>query len=175
MPCRHAVAAIWFKASNGGRVGALESWVNPVYTMERWKQVYSFKINPINGRALWPKSEVPTTLLPPNHHTQVGRPKKVRKRSAFEMEDVTKGGKLSKKNTKTTCGKCGNTGHNQRTCKGQSQNVQGSQSQNVQGDKAKKVPSKNVQGTQAKKRVVKKKKSTVGVKDKRQGGKVLVV
>ncbi|KAI7729489.1 hypothetical protein M8C21_014854 [Ambrosia artemisiifolia] len=70
MPCRHVVAALWFKSTNGGRVGALESWVNPVYTIERWRQIYSFKINPINGRALWPKCDVPTTLLPPNHHTK---------------------------------------------------------------------------------------------------------
>ncbi|XP_022041136.1 uncharacterized protein LOC110943709 [Helianthus annuus] len=122
MPCRHVVAAIWFMATNGQRVGALESWFDPVYSIGRWKEVYAFKINPINGKALWPKSEVPFKITPPKHHKQVGRPKKVRKRSAVEMEDEgssKKKGRLSKKNMKGVCGKCGNTGHNRRTCKGQ--------------------------------------------------------
>ncbi|XP_022032436.1 uncharacterized protein LOC110933527 [Helianthus annuus] len=115
MPCRHAVAAIWNMATNGRRVGSLESWCNPIYTMGRWKQVYAFKVNPINGRSLWVQSQVPTTLTPPNHHKQVGRPKKARKRSALEVEEMTHSGRLSKKHTKGKCGKCG---HNTRTCKG---------------------------------------------------------
>ncbi|KAJ0443662.1 putative transcription factor interactor and regulator CCHC(Zn) family [Helianthus annuus] len=118
MPCRHAVAAIWNMATNGRRVGSLESWCNPIYTMARWKQVYAFKVNPINGRSLWVKSQVPTTLTPPNHHKQVGRPKKARKRSALEVEEMTHSGRLSKKHTKGKCGKCGHVGHNTRTCKG---------------------------------------------------------
>ncbi|KAK9050240.1 hypothetical protein SSX86_030792 [Deinandra increscens subsp. villosa] len=121
IPCKHAVAAIWIKARNSEDVGHLESWVNPVYTMERWKQVYSFRINPINGRTLWVNSDVPTTLTPPTHHIPVGRPKKARKRSVGEMEDQNNTGRLSKKHTVITCSKCGNKGHNQRTCKGQSQ------------------------------------------------------
>ncbi|XP_076919680.1 putative protein FAR1-RELATED SEQUENCE 10 [Bidens hawaiensis] len=103
--------------SNGGRVGAVESWVNPVHRMDTWRQVYSFKINPINGRPLWPRSQMHTALTPPKHNKKVGRPKKARKRSAFELEDLTQGGKLSKKETKGACSKCGNTGHNIRTCK----------------------------------------------------------
>ncbi|XP_076905840.1 uncharacterized protein LOC143561732 [Bidens hawaiensis] len=117
IPCEHVVATIWNKALNGGRVGAVESWVNPVHRMDTWRQVYSFKINPINGRPLWPRSQMHTALTPPKHNKQVGRPKKARKRSAFELEDLTQGGKLSKKETKGACSKCGNTGHNIRTCK----------------------------------------------------------
>ncbi|KAK9070482.1 hypothetical protein SSX86_010884 [Deinandra increscens subsp. villosa] len=119
MPCRHAVQAIWNKGDNGGDVGPLESWFHPLYKMDAWKHVYSFRLNPINGKALWSKVQVPTTLTPPTHHKQVGRPKKARKRSAVEMEDITKGGRLSKKNTTVTCVKCKNKGHNSRTCKGQ--------------------------------------------------------
>jgi hypothetical protein len=121
MPCKHGVAAFWNMTINGQQVGALHTWVHPIYTMERWKEVYSYKVNPINGKAMWSKSEVPTTIVPPNHHKQVGRPKKARKRSAVEMEDMTKGGRLSKKNTTVRCGKCGKQGHNSRTCKGQGQ------------------------------------------------------
>ncbi|KAK9061280.1 hypothetical protein SSX86_018460 [Deinandra increscens subsp. villosa] len=119
IPCKHAVAAIWIKSRNSEEVGYLESWVNPVYSMERWKQVYSFRINPINGRGMWDKTDVATTLSPPTHHTPVGRPKKARKRSAVEMEDLNSCGRISKKNSIMTCSKCGNKGHNQRTCKGQ--------------------------------------------------------
>ncbi|KAD3337182.1 hypothetical protein E3N88_32702 [Mikania micrantha] len=81
-------------------------------------QVYSFKIFPINGKSLWPKSVVPTILTPPTHHKPVGRPKKARKKSAVEIEDMTRGGRLSKKNTTVTCDKCRNKGHNRRICNG---------------------------------------------------------
>ncbi|XP_022007179.1 uncharacterized protein LOC110906338 [Helianthus annuus] len=119
MPCRHAVAALWEMGATGGRVGALESWVHPVYIMKRWKLVYSHKINPINGRTMWAKVQCPITIRPPKHHTQVGRPKKTRKRSAVKMEDLALTGRLTKKNTKGKCTKCGAKGHNIRTCKGE--------------------------------------------------------
>ncbi|KAJ0546957.1 putative Zinc finger, SWIM-type, MULE transposase domain-containing protein [Helianthus annuus] len=67
IPCRHAVATIWFMATNGKQVRCLESWVNPLYRLDNWKKVYSFKVNPISGRSMWPKSMVPTTLKPPKH------------------------------------------------------------------------------------------------------------
>ncbi|KAM0065384.1 putative Zinc finger, SWIM-type [Helianthus debilis subsp. tardiflorus] len=118
MPCRHAVAALWEMGVTGGRVGALESWVYPVYKLERWKLVYSHKINPINGRSMWVKVQCPITITPPKHHTPVGRPKKARKRSAVEMEDLALTRKLTRKNTKGKCTKCGANGNNIRTCKG---------------------------------------------------------
>ncbi|XP_022031409.1 uncharacterized protein LOC110932378 [Helianthus annuus] len=118
IPCKHGVAAIWYKAaSNGQQVGILESWVHPVYRMDTWRQVYSFKVNPINGMSMWPKSQVPTTLKPPHYHKQVGRPRKARKKSAVELEDITQGGRLSKKNTIQTCRNCKEKGHNIRSCK----------------------------------------------------------
>ncbi|KAM0039326.1 putative transcription factor interactor and regulator CCHC(Zn) family [Helianthus debilis subsp. tardiflorus] len=91
--------------------------------MERWKEVYSFRVNPINGRTLWTRVNAPTTITPPKHHTQVGRPKKLRKRSAVELEEMTQSGRLSKKHTKGACSKCKKTGHNSRTCKGQGEAV----------------------------------------------------
>ncbi|KAK9076157.1 hypothetical protein SSX86_004490 [Deinandra increscens subsp. villosa] len=123
IPCRHAVAAIWDKTDHSEDVSELLSWVNPIYTIKRWKEVYSHRVKPINGPANWEKIEMPTTLTPPTHHTQVGRPKKARKRSAGEMENGT--GRMSKKNMTITCSKCGNKGHNQRTCKGQGGASQG--------------------------------------------------
>ncbi|XP_021991933.1 uncharacterized protein LOC110888730 [Helianthus annuus] len=137
---RHAVAAIWEKAANRGRVGALESWVHPVYTVERWKQVYSFRVNPINGRTLWTRVHAPTTITLPKHHTQVGRPKKLRKRSAVELKEMTQSGRLSKKHTKGACSKCKKTGHNSRTCKGQGEAVKtGKSGKSGKAEKKRKV------------------------------------
>ncbi|GJU91781.1 heat stress transcription factor B-4-like protein [Tanacetum coccineum] len=84
-----------------------------------WKETYSHKIQPICGTKYWEKSTCPTTLLPPKHHVQVGRPRKKRKRSKHEDEPFVKDGKLSRKGRTITCQSCGNTGHNKATCKGQ--------------------------------------------------------
>ncbi|XP_022033091.2 uncharacterized protein LOC110934216 [Helianthus annuus] len=122
IPCRHAVAAIWNRASHG-QVGLPESFVHPVYRMDRWKQVYTFKVYPINGKSMWPRSLLPTTITPPYYHKSVGRPKKTRRKAASELEDITKGRRLRKVGTSGTCGKCGNTGHNSRSCNGRSEVV----------------------------------------------------
>ncbi|GJS79515.1 crooked neck-like protein 1 [Tanacetum coccineum] len=84
-----------------------------------WKESYSHKIQPICGTKYWEKSTCPTTLLPPKHHVQVGRPRKKRKRSKHKDEPFVKDGKLSRKGRTITCQSCGNTGHNKATCKGQ--------------------------------------------------------
>ncbi|GJY47226.1 hypothetical protein Tco_0436289 [Tanacetum coccineum] len=54
------------------------------------QETYSHKVKPINGTNYWEKSTCPTTLLPPKHHVQVGRPKKKRKRSKHEDEPFVK-------------------------------------------------------------------------------------
>ncbi|GKE36113.1 hypothetical protein Tco_1455435, partial [Tanacetum coccineum] len=65
------------------------------------------------------KSTCPTTLLPPKHHVQVGRPRKKRKRSKHKDEPFVKDGKVSRKGRTITCQSCENTGHNKAICKGQ--------------------------------------------------------
>lgn len=50
----------------------------------------------------------------------MGRPKKKRKRVVGEV--VTTVNKLSRKFVSVKCSKCGNEGHNRRSCKGQSNN-----------------------------------------------------
>ncbi|XP_076897925.1 uncharacterized protein LOC143551040 [Bidens hawaiensis] len=42
IPCRHVVASIWVKGAHDGTVGGPETFVNPIYTMDRWKAVYSY-------------------------------------------------------------------------------------------------------------------------------------
>ncbi|KAK1411976.1 hypothetical protein QVD17_32873 [Tagetes erecta] len=124
MPCKHSVASLWFMASNGQKVGIPESWVDKVYHLSTWKKVYNFKLFPINGMSMWPSSSIPTTIIAPRYHKPIGRPKKARKRSATEMEGITNGGRLSKKDTTMTCGICKKIGHNKRTCKGQGESGQ---------------------------------------------------
>ncbi|GJU41566.1 hypothetical protein Tco_1194523 [Tanacetum coccineum] len=65
---------------NGMGVGILENWVHATYRLETWAHVYSFKINPCNGREMWLVVESTTVIIPPNHKPQVGRPPKKRKK-----------------------------------------------------------------------------------------------
>nr|GEV15098.1 transposase, mutator type [Tanacetum cinerariifolium] len=79
-----------------------------------------FKINPCNGPDLWPPSDSPIILTPPDYHTPVGRPPKKRKKSVVELYDrMVKDGKLSRVGKTVTCTKCGPKGHNSRSSKGQ--------------------------------------------------------
>ncbi|KAI3675948.1 hypothetical protein L1987_85544 [Smallanthus sonchifolius] len=120
MPCKHAVAVNWNMLSNGIQVGIPESWVSEVYWLDTWKKVYKNTIDPINGRDMWTPSACPTTLMPPKHHTQVGRPKKARKRSAEELsQKLNTTGKMTRKGKCVTCQVCKKTKHNKRSCKGQ--------------------------------------------------------
>lgn len=123
IPCKHAIVAIWDMRKNNKDVGLPESWVHPTYWLKTWKEMYSFKIEPINGRRMWEKYPCPTTLLPPKHHVPIGRPKKKRKKS--DVEDLVKGNSASRKNKSVTCSKCKNIGHNARSCKGQKANGAG--------------------------------------------------
>lgn len=119
MPCKHIVATIWYMGLNGAQVGLPERWVDECYWLTTWKTVYSFKLAPINGPKMWPKSTCPTTLTPPKHHVQVGRPKKKRMKTTDDVsQSIVKGSKVSRGGTSVTCAKCHNKGHNSRTCKG---------------------------------------------------------
>ncbi|GJU11272.1 mutator type transposase [Tanacetum coccineum] len=112
MPCKHVVAALWDR-------GTPESWVHACYWLVTWKKVYSYKINPLNGKDLWKKHPCPNTLIPPKVHPQIGRPPKKRKKSADELssQKMTKGGKLSRAGKTVTCDTCKTPGHNKRSCK----------------------------------------------------------
>ncbi|GJU42686.1 transposase, MuDR [Tanacetum coccineum] len=117
---KHAVACIWDMATNGQEPGIPESWVSECYWLSTWQEMYRFKINPYNGPDMWKKSPSPITLTPPDYHTLVGRPAKKRKKSAAELFDgMVKKGKLSRAGKSVTCTKCGQVGHNSRSCKGQ--------------------------------------------------------
>ncbi|KAI3677231.1 hypothetical protein L1987_86854 [Smallanthus sonchifolius] len=120
LPCKHAVAVIWYMALHGQGIGSPETWAHSCYKLETWKKVYSFKVGPINGRNMWPKDQCPTTLTPSLYKTPIGRPKKKRKKSMVEVDDnMESGGKLTTKLKSVACSKCKKLGHNSRTCKGQ--------------------------------------------------------
>jgi hypothetical protein len=107
IPCRHAVAVIYDMALNGMDVGPPESFVNECYYLQTWRKVYSNHIVPVIGPSMWQKSNLPTQLTPPLHHTPIGRPKKKRARDAVEIQDeLEKGGKMTRKWKTVTCAKC---------------------------------------------------------------------
>ncbi|GKF81959.1 hypothetical protein Tco_0243615, partial [Tanacetum coccineum] len=88
IPCTHAVASIWDQANNGiADTGIPESYCLLVHWLTTWKEMYKFKINPVNGPQGWKKSDVPTPIIPP----------KKRKKSAAELADeMMKSKKLTK-------------------------------------------------------------------------------
>ena len=118
IPCKHAVATIWNMAANRVEVGLPETWVHPCYRLDTWRTVYSHLINPIHSKILWPKSDIPTTIIPPNYHPPIGRPPKKRKMSLGESIPLVNDGKLSRKGKTVTCVLCKGKGHNKRTCTG---------------------------------------------------------
>ncbi|GJW76436.1 retrovirus-related pol polyprotein from transposon TNT 1-94 [Tanacetum coccineum] len=94
IPCKHAIACNFNMTDNGMQVGLLENLVHQSMRLQTWKTVYSFKINPVHG--------------------------KKRKKSAGEMTEMVKNGKLTRKGGTATCCKCGQKGPNKRICKGPS-------------------------------------------------------
>ncbi|XP_052627473.1 uncharacterized protein LOC128134097 [Lactuca sativa] len=145
IPCRHAIATLNEMSKDFEAELDIYKWVHKVYWLETWQKAYSFKVEPIKGRPMWPKSNCLTKLIHPPHRTQVGRPKKKRRQSEGERlskrqkasqgdgvnemqgehsQGPTNDGvqKLSWKHISVTCSKCKNKGHNSRTCKEQGEN-----------------------------------------------------
>ncbi|GJZ54424.1 hypothetical protein Tco_0609309 [Tanacetum coccineum] len=120
IPCKHDVAAIYNMSKNSVGVGIPEQWVHAAYRLETWAHVYSFKVNPCNGRDMRPVVESRTVIIPPLYKPQFGRPPKKRKKSNDEIASQSaSSGKLSRKGKSVSCGKYGNVGHNRKGCMGQ--------------------------------------------------------
>ncbi|XP_052621585.1 uncharacterized protein LOC111909209 [Lactuca sativa] len=79
IPCRHVIATLNEMSKDPEAELDIYKWVHEVYWLETWQKAYSFKVEPIKGRPMWPKSNCPTKLIPPPRRTQVGRPKKKNK------------------------------------------------------------------------------------------------
>ncbi|GJT19244.1 hypothetical protein Tco_0877950 [Tanacetum coccineum] len=119
IPCAHAIAANYNMALNGIQVCIPEEWVHKCYWLATWKHTYSYTLRCLNGRVMWKKSQIPTTLTPPKHNTPVGRPRKNKRKTKEEKAQMVKDGKMFRAYKTVTCLKCGNLGHNSRSCKGQ--------------------------------------------------------
>ncbi|XP_076924322.1 uncharacterized protein LOC143586727 [Bidens hawaiensis] len=134
MPCKHAVAALYNMIENNMYVGPLEKWVDEAYWLDTWKKVYNHQIRPIPGPDMWTPSNCPTIITPLKHHTQIGRPKKNRKKALGEKKKVaaskkrkrkieevrelfSAGGRLTRLGHEKSCGRCGGYRHNIRTCR----------------------------------------------------------
>nr|GEV08006.1 hypothetical protein [Tanacetum cinerariifolium] len=136
IPCKHVVAAIYNMFENSVGVCIPEQWVHVAYTLERWAHVYSFKVNPCNGREMWLIVEATTVIVPPLYKPQVGRPPKKRKKTHNEIANEScSSGKISMKGKSVRCGKCGIVGHNRKGCRGQggATHVGGSSARNISG------------------------------------------
>ncbi|XP_071727827.1 uncharacterized protein [Rutidosis leptorrhynchoides] len=122
MPCKHAVAVNWNMVENGMEVGDPESWYHDVYKLTTWNNTYQFTVEPLNGRHLWPSAgnlkTRDVTLVAPKKVSTPGRPKKKRRLSVNENDDIGEGGKISTQGKLKKCGKCGQFGHNRRGCDG---------------------------------------------------------
>ncbi|GKE03476.1 mutator type transposase [Tanacetum coccineum] len=79
---------------------------------------WNMAANNMEGKIMWPKSAIPTTIIPPKFHPQIQRPPKKRKKSAGEHILVVKNGKLSRRSKTITCLLCKTKGHNRRSCTG---------------------------------------------------------
>nr|KAJ0208432.1 hypothetical protein LSAT_V11C500257980 [Lactuca sativa] len=72
------------KVNNGEKVGELHTYAYRVHWLETWKTTYTYKVEPIKGREMWPISEYLIKITPPLHHNQSIRPKKKRKQFVEE-------------------------------------------------------------------------------------------
>ncbi|KAK2637338.1 hypothetical protein Ddye_032130 [Dipteronia dyeriana] len=78
------------------------------YTKEALKLTYSGVINPIPEESMWPEYQC-LHIDPPAIHSEVGRPKKNRKRAVDEPYAPSK-------IFSNRCQTCKTMGHNSRTC-----------------------------------------------------------
>nr|GEY18490.1 hypothetical protein [Tanacetum cinerariifolium] len=66
------------------------------HRLDTWKEVYSHHINPIKGKIMWPMSNIPTIIRPPNYHPQKSASASSVKASASGSKVATqKGNKTS--------------------------------------------------------------------------------
>ncbi|RYR71111.1 hypothetical protein Ahy_A02g005404 [Arachis hypogaea] len=111
LPCVHALAAI---ARRGDRP---ETYVHPLLKIRAVLATYQHCIQPVNSEEYWEKT-IYMNPIPPKLKRPVGRPVKRRRKEPFEIEASRTNGTKVKKTFRVTCSKCGETGHNYKTCKG---------------------------------------------------------
>ncbi|KAK8681766.1 hypothetical protein V6N13_054168 [Hibiscus sabdariffa] len=109
IPCIHAISAI--QETNRKP----EDYVNECYHKSTQIAIYSNIISPVKGPEQWTPVTEMEPILPPAIRRPPGRPTKKRRKEADEVNNP----KLSKRGQQSNCSKCGMSGHNNRTCRGQ--------------------------------------------------------
>lgn len=71
---------------------------------------------PLNGEKLWRRTPY-DKFLPPRYRRMSGRPKKQHNNELYEARRKNPS-KTSKKGRRMKCSKCGQEGHNKKTCRG---------------------------------------------------------
>ncbi|XP_057423086.1 uncharacterized protein LOC130717015 [Lotus japonicus] len=108
IPCPHAVSCIWHNRH------VPENYVDAAYRRHTFIDTYSHIIQPNNGPKLWPEVDA-LPLNPPYVRRAPGRPKKMRNISNDEPRNPNR---LRRHHTTVKCRRCGEYGHNKRTCRG---------------------------------------------------------
>jgi hypothetical protein len=124
VPCCHAISCIFYQRE------AAEDYVDQCYKISTYVACYDPIVMPINGPDMWEATGL-APVEPPRIRRPPGRPKKLRRREPDEPRPQS--AKLSKRHLVMKCKKCGENGHNKRTCKGKVGGNQGQQN-NQQGN-----------------------------------------
>ncbi|XP_050224326.1 uncharacterized protein LOC126674015 [Mercurialis annua] len=101
IPCKHDVAFLADKKTEP------YAYCSRYYTNAAMLATYSETVYPLEKEEEWiiPEHIKNMIVLPPQHRTRTGRPKKSRYTSKWENPKKGK------------CGKCGQAGHNRKTCR----------------------------------------------------------
>ncbi|KAK8543725.1 hypothetical protein V6N13_025896 [Hibiscus sabdariffa] len=110
IPCHHAISAIFLLDQRP------DAFVDVCYKTITQQAIYSHMIEPVRGPDQWTPDTTCLPILPPVQKRPPGRPQKNRKKEADEKNDHSR--KVGKKGLRMNCSKCGQSGHNVRTCKG---------------------------------------------------------
>ncbi|XP_069154906.1 uncharacterized protein [Solanum lycopersicum] len=103
IPCAHAMTVL--KKKN---IKDVHPYCSDYYKPDALANTYAVPMEPMPDKSDWivPKSVLEEVILPPRYKKMPGRPRKKRKKNADE--------KLS--GNTNCCGRCGQEGHNRRTC-----------------------------------------------------------
>ncbi|KAL4360525.1 hypothetical protein GQ457_04G013760 [Hibiscus cannabinus] len=111
IPCPHAISVILMREHRP------ESYVDDCYKTKTQQAIYSHMINPVRGPNQWiPHESSCMPILPPPLKRPPGKPHKNKRKEADETTNPN--AKVSRKGLIMKCRKCGECGHNVRTCKG---------------------------------------------------------
>ncbi|XP_042049423.1 uncharacterized protein LOC121795059 [Salvia splendens] len=111
IPCTNAIATINMKGDDVTR------FISRYYLKSTMIMLYDNVLYPINGVDNWPKttSDCAVELAPPRSKRQRGRPKKLR-REEPQIRLHADGGESLHLTFVMKCRRCGQEGHNRRTC-----------------------------------------------------------